>query len=85
MSNHELFLRRYKSDLRKLKQLTTTLNVELHDFDAAQPSDRCVLSKSDEELEEYKLRCSSSNDGYFISQNDYDEHEEFHSFIDEQV
>ena len=85
MSNHELFLRRYKSDLRKLKQLTTTLNVELHDFDAAQPSDRCVLSKSDEELEEYKLRCSSSNNGYFISQNDYDEYEEFHSFINEQV
>ena len=85
MSNHELFLRRYKSDLRKLKQLTTTLNVKLHDFDAAQPSDVCILSKSDEELEEHKLRCSSSNNGYFISQNDYDEYEEFHSFIDEQV
>lgn len=73
------------NQIRKLKQLTTTLNVELHDFDAAQPSDRCVLSKSDEELGRIQLRCSSSNDGYFISQNDYDEHEEFHSFIDEQV
>ena len=85
MSTHELLLRRYKSDLRRLKQLIVTLDVELHDFDAAQPSDVCILSKSDEELEEHKLRCSSSNNGYFISQNDYDEYEEFHSFIDEQV
>ena len=85
MSTHELLLRRYKSDLRRLKQLVVTLDVELHNFDAAVPSDICVLSKNDAEIEEHKLRCSSSNDGYFISQKDYDEYEEFHSFIDEQV
>lgn len=85
MGTHELLARRFKSDLRKLKKLVAELGVKLHSYDLAEPSDICILSNSDVEKLEHKLRCQSSNENYFISQNDYDEHEEFHSFVDDQI
>ena len=84
MSTHELFLRRYHSTLRKMRRLATSLDITIHDFDSAEPSDVCILSTNDCEIDEHKLRCSSSNNGYFISQKDYEEHmEEFHQINDQ--
>ena len=85
-SMNELVTRRYHSNLRTLKRLVAELNVHLVPFDQAEPSDVCVLSDSDIELLERKLRCNSCNENYFVSEQQYFEHEtEFNTFIDEQV
>lgn len=85
-SMNELIIRRYHSDVRKLKRLVAELNVQLVPFDQAEPSDVCILSNSDVELQERKLRCNSSNENYFISESSYYKYEkEFTTFIDELV
>ena len=47
MSDEELEVRRHHSSLRRLKANCSDENVELKDYESANPDDMCVLSLSD--------------------------------------
>ena len=50
MSDEELEVRRHHSSLRKLKSHCNDVNVELKDYESANPDDMCVLSLEDVDL-----------------------------------
>lgn len=73
MSDNELEKRRHHSSLRKLKAHCSDMNVELKDFNSADPDDMCVLSLEDVDLGSRKSYLTVDNDSWFVSEDNYEE------------
>lgn len=68
--SHEQVLRRFKSDVRKLKRKCEDLKIKLFTFDDAPDYYICVLSSSDYEIGDERRNCFSDNENYFVSPDD---------------
>ena len=66
MSESELELRRFHSDVRKLKKVCREHNITLLEFDEAINDDVCILSQSEYEIGSTKEYISSSLECYFV-------------------
>lgn len=66
MSESELELRRFHSDVRKLKKVCRDNNIELLEFDEALNDDVCILSQSEYEVGSAKEYLSNSLECYFV-------------------
>lgn len=73
MSDRELEIRRHHASLRRLKAHCNDVNVELEDYESANPNDMCVLSLEDVDLGSRKSYLTNDNDSWFVSEDDYDE------------
>ena len=73
MSDNELEKRRHHSSLRKLKAHCSDVNVELKDFNSANPDDMCVLSLDDVDLGSRRNYLTVDNDSWFVSEDNYEE------------
>lgn len=73
MSDNELETRRHHSSLRKLKAHCSDVNVELKDFNSANPDDMCVLSLDDVDLGSRRNYLTIDNDSWFVSEDNYEE------------
>ena len=73
MSDNELEIRRHHSSLRKLKAHCSDVNVELKDFNSANPDDMCVLSLDDVDLGSRRNYLTVDNDSWFVSEDNYEE------------
>lgn len=73
MSDNELEKRRHHSSLRKLKAHCSDMNIELKDFNSADPDDMCVLSLEDVDLGSRKSYLTVDNDSWFVSEDNYEE------------
>ena len=73
MSDNELEKRRHHASLRKLKAHCSDVNVELKDFNSADPDDMCVLSLEDVDLGSRKSYLTVDNDSWFVSEDNYEE------------
>lgn len=73
MSDNELETRRHHSSLRKLKAHCSDVNVELKDFNSANPDDMCVLSLDDVDLGSRRNYLTVDNDSWFVSEDNYEE------------
>ena len=73
MSDDELETRRHHSSLRKLKAHCSDMNVELKDFNSANPDDMCVLSLDDVDLGSRRNYLTVDNDSWFVSEDNYEE------------
>ena len=59
--------------MRKLKSHCNDVNVELKDYESANPDDMCVLSLEDVDLGSRKSYLTTDNDSWFVSEDDYEE------------
>lgn len=66
MSESELELRRFHSDVRKLKKVCREHNITLLEFDEAINDDVCILSRSEYEIGSAKEYLSNSLESYFV-------------------
>lgn len=73
MSDSELEIRRHHASLRRLKAHCSNANVELKDYESANPDDMCVLSLEDVDLGSRRSYLTNDNDSWFVSEDDYDE------------
>ena len=73
MSDDELETRRHHSSLRKLKAHCSDMNVELKDFNSANPDDMCVLSLDDIDLGSRRNYLTVDNDSWFVDEDNYEE------------
>ena len=73
MSDNELETRRHHSSLRKLKAHCSDMNVELKDFNSADPDDMCVLSLEDVDLGSRRNYLTVDNDSWFVDEDNYEE------------
>lgn len=73
MSDNELETRRHHSSLRKLKAHCSDMNVELKDFNSANPDDMCVLSLDDVDLGSRRNYLTVDNDSWFVDEDNYEE------------
>lgn len=71
MSESELNLRRFHSDVRKLKRVCRDNNVLLLEFDEALNDDVCILSQSEYEIGSVKEYLSNSLESYFVHDSDF--------------
>lgn len=71
MSESELELRRFHSDVRKLKKVCRDNNVLLLEFDEALNDDVCILSQSEYEIGSVKEYLSNSLESYFVHDSDF--------------
>ena len=72
MSDNELETRRHHSSLRKLKAHCSDMNVELKDFNSANPDDMCVLSLDDVDLGSRRNYLTVDNDSWFVDEDNYE-------------
>ena len=66
MSESELELRRFHSDVRKLKKVCRDNNIVFLEFDEALNDDVCILSQSEYEIGSAKEYLSKSLESYFV-------------------
>lgn len=66
MSESELELRRFHSDVRKLKKVCKDNDIVLLEFDEALNDDVCILSQSEYEIGCTKEYLSNSLECYFV-------------------
>ena len=66
MSEFELELRRFHSDVRKLKKVCRDNNIALLEFDEALNDDVCILSRDEYEVGSTKEYLSNSVENYFV-------------------
>ena len=71
MSESELELRRFHSDVRKLKKICRDNNIALLEFDEALNDDVCILSRSEYEIGSTKEYLSNSLESYFVHDSDF--------------
>lgn len=71
MSESELELRRFHSDVRKLKKVCRDNNIALLEFDEALNDDVCILSRSEYEVGSAKEYLSNSVESYFVHDSDF--------------
>ena len=71
MSESELELRRFHSDVRKLKKVCRDNNIALLWFDEALNDDVCILSRSEYEIGSTKEYLSNSLESYFVHDSDF--------------
>lgn len=71
MSESELELRRFHSDVRKLKRVCRDNNIVLLEFDEALNDDTCILSQSEYEIGSVKEYISNSPECYFVHDSDF--------------
>lgn len=71
MSESELELRRFHSDVRKLKKVCRDNNIALLEFDEALNDDVCILSRSEYEIGSTKEYLSNSLESYFVHDSDF--------------
>ena len=71
MSESELELRRFHSDVRKLKKVCRDNNIALLEFDEALNDDVCILSKDEYEVGSAKEYLSNSLENYFVHDLDF--------------
>lgn len=71
MSESELELRRFYSDVRKLKKVCRDNNIALLEFDEALNDDVCILSRSEYEVGSAKEYLSNSLESYFVHDSDF--------------
>lgn len=71
MSESELELRRFHSDVRKLKKVCRDNNIVLLEFDEALNNDTCILSQSEYEVGVAKEYASNSLECYFVHDSDF--------------
>lgn len=71
MSESELNLRRFHSDVRKLKKVCRDNNVLLLEFDEALNDDVCILSQSEYEIGSVKEYLGNSLESYFVHDSDF--------------
>lgn len=71
MSESELELRRFHSDVRKLKKVCRDNNIALLEFDEALNDDVCILSQSEYEIGSAKEYLSNSLESYFVHDSDF--------------
>ena len=70
-STSEMIRRRFHADVRGLKKRCKSLDIALHDFYNADDMMICILSSNEYEIGETKSGCSSENESYFVSEDDY--------------
>lgn len=86
MSESELELRRFHSDVRKLKKVCRDNNIALLEFDEAINDDVCILSRSEYEIGSAKEYLSNSLESYFVHDSDFSrtqqllDHEQINAF-----
>ena len=71
MSESELELRRFHSDVRKLKKVCRDNNIVLLEFDEALNDDTCILSQSEYEVGVAKEYASNNLECYFVHSFDF--------------
>ena len=71
MSESELELRRFHSDVRKLKKVCRDNNIALLEFDEALNDDVCILSLSEYEIGSTKEYLSNSVENYFVHDSEF--------------
>lgn len=71
MSESELELRRFHSDVRKLKKVCRDNNIALLEFDEALNDDVCILSLSEYEIGSAKEYLSNSVENYFVHDSEF--------------
>lgn len=71
MSESELELRRFHSDVRKLKKVCRDNNIALLEFDEALNDDVCILSQSEYEVGSAKEYLNNSLESYFVHDSDF--------------
>jgi len=71
MSDHELELRRFHKDAKKLKKICDDNNIELLNFEEANSFDICILSKNEYEIGATKEYVSETNEPYFVSEENF--------------
>lgn len=67
----EIIRRRFHADVRGLKKKCKSLDIALHDFYNADDTMICILSSDEYEIGENHGGCSSENESYFVSEDDY--------------
>ncbi len=71
MSDHELELRRFHKDVRKLKRVCEDNGITLLGYDDALNDDVCILSESEYEIGAIKEYISEGLECYFIHDSDF--------------
>lgn len=71
MSESELELRRFHSDVRKLKKVCRDNDIVLLEFDEALNDDVCILSLSEYEIGSTKEYLSNSVENYFVHDSEF--------------
>lgn len=71
MSDHELELRRFHKDVRKLKRVCEDNGITLLRYDDALNDDVCILSESEYEIGAIKEYISEGLECYFIHDSDF--------------
>lgn len=71
MSESELELRRFHSDVGKLKKVCRDNNILLLEFEEALNDDVCILSQSEYEIGSVKEYLSNSLESYFVHDSDF--------------
>lgn len=71
MSESELELRRFHSDVKKLKKVCRDNSIALLEFDEALNDDVCILSRSEYEVGSAKEYLSNSLESYFVHDSDF--------------
>jgi hypothetical protein len=72
MPTKQLLQRRYRCDVRHLKEKCTKLRIALMSYEQAGPSDICVLSSSEIEIGATRQECLLENENYFVNEEDVD-------------
>lgn len=63
---HEMELRRFHADVRKLKQKCEDEGILLKTYKDASNDDICVLSNNEYEIGETKSSCDPEHENYFV-------------------
>lgn len=63
---HEMELRRFHADVRKLKKTCEDKGIVLKTYEDASDDDICVLSNNEYEISETKFSCDPEHENYFV-------------------
>lgn len=64
--------RRYNRIVNDLKELCEEHNIQLYNYDEAEPDMICTLSMNDYELGDERSICSEGNESYFVTEDNLD-------------
>lgn len=71
MSDHELELRRFHKDVRKLKKVCEDNGITLLEYDDALNDDVCILSQSEYEIGAIKEYIDEGLECYFVHDSEF--------------
>ena len=71
-SEHQLYTRRYHSDVNRFKEWCEENNVSYETYDTAGPNDICVLSMNEYHLHDTRKMIYEDSEDYFLNSEDYE-------------